>query len=342
MDKTKEPLVSICCITYNHEKYIKDAIEGFLMQKTDFPFEIIIHDDASTDNTADIIKMYEKKYPELIKPIYQVENQYSKGVKVTLLVFKKAKGKYIALCEGDDYWTDPLKLQKQITEMEKHPECHISFHPAIVKWMDGSKEDKIMGLHSNESKKFPIEDVISGGGVFMPTNSIVINKLAVPRIISFFEIAKDAPIGDYYLQILGAENGGALYINELMSVYRQGVSGSFSEKFESSFECGTSLIDSLIATHNKIDEFTNYKYTKQFNKHKRCMISPILKSTNIGLNVRKNLFESYNEYINLKDKFFWHIMYKNPRRYKYIYIKDKLLWHLIFKHPKIKKVLKGL
>lgn len=164
MAKTKDPLVSICCITYNHENYIRDAIEGFLMQETDFPFEIIIHDDASTDATADIIREYERKYPDIIKPIYQTENQYSKGEKVTLFTLKAARGKYIALCEGDDYWIDPLKLQKQINEMEKRPECYISFHPAIRRWIDGSREDRLLGLHSDKIMVFSIDEVILGGG----------------------------------------------------------------------------------------------------------------------------------------------------------------------------------
>jgi len=104
-----DPLVSICCLTYNHAPYIRDAIEGFLMQKTNFPVEILIHDDASTDGTADIIREYETRYPDIIKPIYQTENQYSKGVKISWeYQFSRARGKYIALCEGDDYWTDKL------------------------------------------------------------------------------------------------------------------------------------------------------------------------------------------------------------------------------------------
>ena len=118
-DENNEILVSICCITYNHEKYIRDAIEGFLMQKTDFPFEVLIHDDASTDGTADIIREYETKYPDIIKPIYQTENQYSKGIKISATYnYPRAKGKYIALCEGDDYWIDPYKLQKQVDFLE--------------------------------------------------------------------------------------------------------------------------------------------------------------------------------------------------------------------------------
>jgi glycosyltransferase involved in cell wall biosynthesis len=122
------PLVSICCETYNHEKYIRDAIDGFLMQKTDFAYEIIIHDDASTDQTADIIRSYADNNPNII-PILQAENQHSKGVRIlSTFVYPIVRGKYIALCEGDDYWTDPGKLQKQIDYMEEHPECTLCVH----------------------------------------------------------------------------------------------------------------------------------------------------------------------------------------------------------------------
>jgi len=116
-----EPLVSICCITYNQESYIRDAIEGFLMQKTTFPIEIIIHDDASTDGTTEIVREYEKKYPELIHAIIQTENQYSQGFfPGQKFVWPIAKGKYLAFCEGDDYWTDSNKLQMQADFLESH------------------------------------------------------------------------------------------------------------------------------------------------------------------------------------------------------------------------------
>jgi len=121
--ENKDVLVSICCITYNHVSYISEAIEGFLMQKTTFPYEILIHDDASFDGTAEIIRGYENRFPNIIKPIYQKENQYSqeRGISVTYQ-FPRARGKYIALCEGDDYWTDPYKLQKQVDFLENNPE----------------------------------------------------------------------------------------------------------------------------------------------------------------------------------------------------------------------------
>lgn len=133
-----KPVVSICCITYNHELYIEDALEGFLIQETYFPFEILIHDDASNDSTTDIIREYEARYPRLIRPIYQTENQYSKGLKMNpVFNFPRAKGEYIAVCEGDDYWFAPEKLQTQINLMEQSPDINISFHPAYK--VDGHK-----------------------------------------------------------------------------------------------------------------------------------------------------------------------------------------------------------
>ena len=135
----REIAVSIICITYNHEEYIRDALNSFVMQKTDFQFEILIHDDASTDNTAAIIREYEIRYPEIIKPIYQKENQYSKGLAlgepfafIDKYQYSRVKGKYIALCEGDDYWTDQYKLQKQFDAMEEHSEVDMCAHAAYV------------------------------------------------------------------------------------------------------------------------------------------------------------------------------------------------------------------
>lgn len=138
------PLVSISCITYNHVNFIRDAIEGFLMQETTFPVEILIHDDASTDGTVDIIREYAEKYPHLFKPIYQTENQYSKGVKISSTYnFPRAQGKYIALCEGDDYWTDPMKLQKQVEFLEENEDYSFSCHRFKLK-------DELSGLINDD------------------------------------------------------------------------------------------------------------------------------------------------------------------------------------------------
>ena len=127
----QKPLISILCVTYNQKDYIVQTIEGFLMQKVDFPIEIIIHDDASTDGTTEILREYVQKYPDLIKPIFQEKNQYSQKVNIwNTFIYPKAQGKYYAECEGDDYWTDPNKLQRQIDFLESNPEyifSHTSF-----------------------------------------------------------------------------------------------------------------------------------------------------------------------------------------------------------------------
>ena len=119
-----EPLVSVCCLTYNHVKYVGQCLEGFACQKTNFPFEILIHDDASQDDTQNVILEFAAKYDsEVVKPICQKINQVSQGISpLRQILLPRVKGKYIALCEGDDYWTDPLKLQKQVDFLEAHPE----------------------------------------------------------------------------------------------------------------------------------------------------------------------------------------------------------------------------
>ncbi len=124
------PLVSICCITYNHAPFIRKCLDGFLMQQTNFPIEILIHDDCSTDGTTEIIREYEAKYPDLIFPLYEEENQYQKGkaAEIDFYNYCRARGKYIAYCEGDDYWTDPLELQKQVDFMEAKLEYSVCFH----------------------------------------------------------------------------------------------------------------------------------------------------------------------------------------------------------------------
>lgn len=132
VDNSDTPLVSVRCITYNHEQYIAQALDGFLMQKTTFPFEVIVHDDASTDNTANIIREYETKFPKIVKPIYETENQWSKpGNALGKIVNASLKGKYVAICEGDDYWIDNNKLQMQVDFLETNPDygmCYTSFN----------------------------------------------------------------------------------------------------------------------------------------------------------------------------------------------------------------------
>ena len=257
MDETKEPMVSICCITYNHEKYIRDAIEGFLMQKTSFPFEIIIHDDASTDKTADIIRDYERKYPEIVKPIYQVDNQFSQGKNPFALVYNVAKGKYFALCEGDDYWIDPHKLQKQIDAMENYLECNICFHPATTLDEKGTITPKMINKYPNGVKIFSTREVILKGPSFFPAVSTVFRSSKIEPLIHPPNWTSKLKGMHTCNTVFGSLGGGALFVPDTMAVYRQNAESSFSKKVASNDQFALDWANSVCYCLDKLNETTN-------------------------------------------------------------------------------------
>lgn len=224
----QDVLVSIVCNTFNHEEYIEDAINGFLMQKTNFKYEILIHDDASTDKTVKIIKEYQSKFPDLINPIFQTENQYSKKKQISLeYQFPRAKGKYIALCEGDDYWTDENKLQKQFDVLESHPNISMCAHS--VSCVNARTKEFIRLIQpENESVILPIDKVIKHGGGYIGTNSLFFKK----EILEDFPRSLKPFFLDYTLQIFCAAQGGIYYINECMSAYRVLSKNSFTSKMK--------------------------------------------------------------------------------------------------------------
>jgi len=251
------PVVSICSITYNHAPYIRKAIEGFLMQKTDFPFEIIIDDDCSIDNTAEIIQEYSDNYPHIIKANLRKKNV---GAKINGLEnHRKAKGKYIAFCEGDDYWTDTNKLQYQIDKMKEHPECQISFHPAIV-LDEETKNEIIQAEHFTKNTVVPIEEVIVGNGEYCPTASIIVAREIIANLPGFFQ---NTPVGDYFLQVYAAAEGGALYLNKTMCIYRIHSTGWTSQvqKDVTKYKVFTlAMVKSLL----EFDTFFNHQYHVEF------------------------------------------------------------------------------
>ena len=208
-------LVSICCATYNHAQFIRQCLDGFIMQKTTFPIEVLIHDDASTDDTADIIREYEKKYPEIIKPIYQIENQYSKGISISRIYnFPRAKGKYIALCEGDDYWIDEYKLQKQIDFLEENDDYSICFHS--VKIYDENKKEFINNTIPNVSKITDIKILATGN--YINTPSTVYRN--IDRVFKDISNFPNFGPGDYIHHMLFAKYGKIYKFSEDMAVYR--------------------------------------------------------------------------------------------------------------------------
>jgi glycosyltransferase involved in cell wall biosynthesis len=214
------PLVSVCCITYNHEPYIRDAIEGFLMQETDFPFEVIIHDDASMDRTAEIVREYAEQYPQIIKPIFQTENQYSKGVGVSATyVWPRAQGEYIALCEGDDYWTSPGKLKKQVDFLENNKNFIACYHNCQTLDRTGKKSSYIYPECKDNIFTFDhyLKDILPG-----QTGTCVARNFARLRIFDLrvFDIVSPPLPGDRLLIFLLVAHGGIFCFQETMSVYR--------------------------------------------------------------------------------------------------------------------------
>lgn len=215
-------VVSIQCLVYNHEPFLRQCLDGFVIQKTDFQFEAIVHDDASTDGSADIIREYAERFPDIIKPIYQTENQYSKGVSPTAIVTKSCRGKYIALCEGDDYWTDPLKLQKQVDYLDAHPECAMCFGNAIEHWLDNRCPDK---LFSNITDRDYDPDETSNGWLISTGTVMFRKEVYDTNLFQRYKADKRIITGDLPLWLTCATIGTLHGMSDVFSVYRRLPSG---------------------------------------------------------------------------------------------------------------------
>lgn len=267
-----DPLVSISCITYNQEAFIADAIEGFLRQEAPFPIEILIHDDASTDRTAEIVRSYEQAHPDRISAIYQHENQYSKGVRTTHFNFARARGKYIALCEGDDFWTDPLKLAKQVEAMEAHPGVELCFHAAQRIPHGASAPDKVIGRYADRDCLVSTEDIITRPHGAIPTASCVITNRAAQELMRFRAEVCGVRVGDVVLQILASLPGGALYLAEEMSVYRYKTPGSWSSR--QADDCANKMKYARDRVHvlEALDAYSNGRHARAFADENRRRI----------------------------------------------------------------------
>jgi len=215
-----KPLVSICCMTYNHEKYINQTLKSFQDQVTNFNFEIIIHDDNSTDNTKNIIETYSER-DNRVKPIFQKENKYSKNERIWYkYMFPVCKGKYIAICDGDDYWTDPLKLQKQVDFLEKNTDYGI-VGTRMLSYYVNNKEFIDWEHQKNKKERLDIVDLIEGNFIF--ASSVLIKN--------DFEIKNwwyELPFGDWPLYINQIKNRKIKILDENTGVYRVHDLGIFS------------------------------------------------------------------------------------------------------------------
>lgn len=223
------PVVSISCITYNHAPYIRQAIDSFLMQR-DVPFEVLVHDDCSTDGTAEILKEYEEKFPDVIKVLYEEENQYSKGISNISGVFNfpRASGRYIAMCEGDDFWNDRYKLKKQTEYMDSHPECSMLVHSAHILSEEKAYRSSELIRPYKEFRDLTPQEVISKP-VNFPMASLMFPAEAAKHLPSWYY---DCPVGDIPLHLFMLMNGTVHYMDEPMSTYRMGRAGSWGSAMD--------------------------------------------------------------------------------------------------------------
>lgn len=251
------PLVTMVCDTYNQKDYIRQTLDGFLMQETDFPVEILIHDDASTDGTRQIVEEYAARYPDTIRTILRDDNMFSRDQKILEhYCFPFCNGKYIAVCEGDDYWTDPKKLKKQIGYMEAHPECTLCFTAARL--IDGDGIDRGQIRPYDHDCVVPTEDVIRGMGGFCPTASLVFPTRLAKNRAPFCDLTT---VDDAPLQIFFASRGTTYYFVEPTCVYRINAAGSWTLiQKKLALDKRAALQRSLIAMHRAFDEDTGYRY----------------------------------------------------------------------------------
>lgn len=218
---SKQPTVSIVSVTYNQEEFIGQTLEGFLAQQTDFDFEIVIADDCSSDSTPKIIRQYARQYPDIFKPILREANV---GVMENFWgVMRAARGTYIALCEGDDYWTDPQKLQLQVDFLNSHPECALCFHPVKVAVESGREKDYI-SPDPKDKQDFSTPELLRRN--FIQTNSVMYRRQ------TYDELPKHIMPVDWYLHMYHARFGEIGFIDRVMSVYRRHAGGVWAESYQ--------------------------------------------------------------------------------------------------------------
>ncbi|AEL26811.1 glycosyltransferase family 2 protein [Cyclobacterium marinum] len=240
------PVVSICCTTFNHASYIKDCLDGILMQETTFDFEVLIYDDASTDGTSEIIEAYQEKYPKKIFPICSKENNFSKGVRGMSFVYNipRAKGKYLALCEGDDYWTAKDKLQRQVEFMEKNPDIVFTFHNFRRKEGDSLKNPFLYPPSFNKDV-YVLKFKEAFNTQIQPLTMLFRKVISKPKELNVLN-------GDALLIALLLEKGKGAFLNFTGAVYRIHDGGIHAGKHK------YTRISNSIASREKMLKYFDY------------------------------------------------------------------------------------
>ena len=253
------PLVTIRCLVYNHEPFLRQCLDGFVMQQTTFPFEAVVHDDASTDGSAAIIREYAEKYPDIIKPIYETENQYGKGTIGSIMdAVAHPDAKYTALCEGDDYWTDPQKLQLQVEFLESHPDFSLTVH----EYSEWDEEKKCFRPHQLEPLKNTTEDLtltlddFATAVFFTKTLTCVYRRTAIMQSKCLqYDVDFDMPV--FYALMT---QGKCRLFNRVMGCYRMQPNSATSPKNISTFRRNTDILMFSICREEKTEQSREFVY----------------------------------------------------------------------------------
>lgn len=308
-------MASISCLTFNHAPYIRQALDSFLMQKTDFEYEILVHDDASTDGTGDILREYEKKYPGKVRPLIQKENQYSQGIDNIsgAFNFPRVRGKYIFMCDGDDYWVSPDKMQKQVDYMESHPDCTLCIHSARIELMGRAFTEKEMRPYRGNRIISPEEIIDKPSGYAM--SSMVFPARLVKKLPNYYV---DCPVGDTPLQLMAAAEGYGYYMDEAMSAYRVGVAGSWTTAGKSgNYEQKQRIYyERMKRVYEEFDQATGGRFKKAaYSARKRTYYQTMVNLRRFG-EILKPEFAKYYRELDSRTRFFIQFEYRAPGVYE--------------------------
>ena len=307
--------VSVCCITYNQEKYIEQAINSFLSQKTNFDFEIIIHDDASTDGTINILKKYQKKYPDKIILMLEKENQYSKCANSVLVkVLDKAKGKYIALCDGDDFWCDDNKLQKQVDYMDLHKNISLCSHNTEI---INENNEKIDLINSYLEGIVTIENFLSNNSS-MHTSSMLFRKKDVLKLPNYYY---EATVGDLPLKLHLLSKGNCYHFNNVMSCYRTNAINSWSVAQKNNDIVKHKNFEMEIQVYNSFNKETKYVYDDLIKNKILYRSFCYFKDKNDLNEIKKEKYAKYYKKLSLNEKI--KLQLKNSKVIYKLYLKIK-------------------
>lgn len=271
--KEQNILVSVCCLAYNHVETVERTLKSVLEQKTDFRYEILIHDDASTDGTADIIRRYAERYPDRIRPILQKENQYSKGrVIFTDFILPQVRGKYVAVCECDDFWRDPEKLQRQADALESHPDCSICVHGTTTVDREGNPANLVFPpvplpegvLKAEDYLKMELE---KGRWTFQLSSAMI----HASTMENFYRMKRGGfaekfyHVGDLPMMLYCCTLGDFYYIDRVMSTYTVD-SGGFMSRLERDPEFARRVYLGYVKGFREFDEFSDRRFHRYIMK----------------------------------------------------------------------------